>query len=99
MLACPRVAADFKAPGHLLTSPCRVAFVQPALPPPCVLLLMSGERDHTAPPALVNASYKQQDNPGVTEIEKIPGHGHALIIDSGWRETADKALAFVQRFI
>jgi len=34
----------------------------------------------------------------VTEIEKIPGHGHALIIDSGWRETADKALGFVQRF-
>ena len=63
------------------------------------LLLISGEQDHTVPPAIVNASYKQQqDNPGVTEIQKIPGHGHALIIDSGWRETADKALAFVQRF-
>jgi len=63
------------------------------------LLLISGELDHTVPPAIVNASYKQQqDNPGVTEIEKIPGHGHALTIDSGWRETADKALAFVQRF-
>ena len=48
---------------------------------------------------LVNASFKQQqDNPGVTEIEKIPGHGHALIIDSGWRDVADKALAFVKRF-
>jgi non-heme chloroperoxidase len=34
----------------------------------------------------------------VTEIEKIPGHRHALVIDSGWREAADKALAFVQRF-
>jgi non-heme chloroperoxidase len=64
------------------------------------LLLISGERDHTVPPAIVNASYKQQqDNPGVTEIETIPGHGHALVIDSGWRETADKALAFVQRFV
>ena len=63
------------------------------------MLLISGELDHTVPPAIVNASYKQQqDNPGVTEIEKIPGHGHALTIDSGWRETADKALAFVQRF-
>ena len=29
------------------------------------LLLISGERDHTVPPAIVNASYKQQqDNPG-----------------------------------
>src|SRR5215216_5150356 len=47
------------------------------------LLLISGERDHTVPPAIVNASYKQQQyNPGVTEIETIPGHGHALIIDN-----------------
>jgi non-heme chloroperoxidase len=28
----------------------------------------------------------------------MPGRGHALIIDSGWREVADTALAFVQRF-
>jgi non-heme chloroperoxidase len=64
------------------------------------LLLISGELDHTVPWAIVNASYKQQqDNPGVTEIVKIQGRGHALIIDSGWREVADTALAFVQRFI
>ena len=44
------------------------------------LLLISGELDHTVPWAIVNASYKeQQDNPGVTEIEKIPGHGHAQV--------------------
>jgi hypothetical protein len=35
----------------------------------------------------------------VTEIEKIPGRGHALIIDSGWREVADKTPAFVRRFV
>jgi non-heme chloroperoxidase len=58
------------------------------------LLLISGELDHTVPPASVNASYKQQqNNPGVTEIEKFLGRGHALIIDSGWRDVADKALA------
>ena len=34
----------------------------------------------------------------MTEIEKISGRGHALTIDSGWREVADKALAFVKRF-
>jgi hypothetical protein len=63
------------------------------------LLLISGERDHTVPWAIVNASYnQQQDNKGVIEIEKMPGRGHALIIDSGWREVADTALAFVQRF-
>jgi pimeloyl-ACP methyl ester carboxylesterase len=63
------------------------------------LLLISGERDHTVPPAIVNASYKQErHNHGVTEIETIPGRGHALTIDSGWREVADTALAFVRRF-
>jgi len=34
----------------------------------------------------------------VTEIVEIPNRGHALTIDSGWREVADTALAFVQRF-
>src|SRR4051812_10734366 len=40
------------------------------------LLLISGEMDHTVPPAIVNASYRQQrDNPDVTELESIPGVG------------------------
>jgi hypothetical protein len=34
----------------------------------------------------------------VTEIVEMPGRGHALTIDSGWREVADTALAFVRRF-
>lgn len=64
------------------------------------LLIVSGEKDHTVPWAIANASYKQQkDNPGVTEIVEIPNRGHALTIDSGWREVADKALAFVKRFV
>ena len=64
------------------------------------LLIISGEQDHTVPWALANAAYKRQkDNPGVTEIVEIPGRGHALTIDSGWREVADTALAFVQRFV
>ena len=64
------------------------------------LLIISGERDHTVPPAIANAAYKRQRrNEGVTEIVEIPGRGHALVIDSGWREVADTALAFVQRFV
>jgi non-heme chloroperoxidase len=63
------------------------------------LLIISGEKDHTVPWAIANASYKrQQHNPGVTEIVEIPDRGHALTIDSGWREVADTALAFVKRF-
>ena len=65
------------------------------------LLLIGGEKDHTVPPAVVNASYKIQEkhNTGVTEEIIIPGRGHSLTIDSGWREVADEALAFVQRFV
>ena len=51
------------------------------------------------PWAIANAAYKrQQHNPNVTEIVELPGRGHALTIDSGWREVTDTALAFVERF-
>jgi non-heme chloroperoxidase len=64
------------------------------------LLIISGEKDNTVPWAIANASYKRQKrNQGVTEIVEIPNRGHALVIDSGWREVADKALAFVKRFV
>jgi non-heme chloroperoxidase len=64
------------------------------------LLIISGEQDHTVPWAIANASYKRQKrNEGVTEIVEIKGRGHALVIDSGWREVADTALAFVRRFV
>jgi len=64
------------------------------------LLIMSGEKDNTAPWAIANASYKRQKrNQAVTEIMEMPRRGHALVIDSGWREVADTALAFVKRFV
>ena len=64
------------------------------------LLIISGEQDHTVPWAIANASYQQQEhNQGVTEIVEMKNRGHALVVDSGWREVADTALAFVKRFI
>ncbi|MUL75428.1 alpha/beta hydrolase [Mycolicibacterium sp. CBMA 226] len=63
------------------------------------LLIISGEKDNTVPWAIANASYKlQKKNANVTEIVEIPGRGHSLTIDSGWREVADTALNFVRRF-
>jgi hypothetical protein len=42
-------------------------------------LIISGEMDHTVPPALVNAAYKQQQgNEGVTEFVEIENRGHGL---------------------
>jgi non-heme chloroperoxidase len=64
------------------------------------LLIISGEKDHTVPWAIANASFKRQRrNKDVTEIVEIPDRGHALTIDNGWREVADTALGFVQRFV
>ena len=64
------------------------------------LLIIEGEKDHTVAPAIAKAAYKRQKhNEGVTEYEEVPNRGHALTIDSGWREVAEKALAFVKRFV
>jgi pimeloyl-ACP methyl ester carboxylesterase len=64
------------------------------------LLIIDGEKDHTVPWAIANASFKRQRrNEGVTEIKKIPNRGHSLTIDSGWREVAETSLAFVKRFV
>jgi len=64
------------------------------------LLIISGEKDHTVPFAIANASFKKEEkNEGVTEIVTIDGRGHALTIDSGWKAVADTALEFVKRFV
>ena len=64
------------------------------------LLIMSGEKDHTVPWAIAKASYtRQKRNDGVTEIVEMKDRGHALVIDSGWKEVAETALAFAQRFV
>ncbi len=64
------------------------------------LLVVSGEKDNTVPRAIAEASYKRQSrNDDVTEFVEIPGRGHALTIDHGWREVADTALNFIKRFV
>ena len=64
------------------------------------MLLISGQRDNTVPWAIANASFRRQGrNSAVTEITEMHGRGHSLVIDSGWREVADTALAFVQQHV
>jgi non-heme chloroperoxidase len=64
------------------------------------LLIIEGEKDHTVAPAIAKAAFKRERrNQGVTEFEQIPNRGHALTIDDGWREVAERALAFVERFV
>jgi non-heme chloroperoxidase len=64
------------------------------------LLITSGTKDHTVPPAIAKASFKrQQKNEGVTDFVSFPGRGHELVIASGWRDVAVAELAFVERFV
>ena len=63
------------------------------------LLVISGGADHTVPHAIAHAAYrKHRKNHATTEFTEIPGRGHSLVIDSGWRDVADQALAFIRRF-
>jgi non-heme chloroperoxidase len=63
------------------------------------MLIVSGEKDHTVPHSISDAIFdKQKRNEGVTEFVEIANRGHSLTIDGGWREVADTALTFVQRF-
>jgi pimeloyl-ACP methyl ester carboxylesterase len=50
------------------------------------LLIVSGEKDNTVPPAITNAIFKKQSkNSGITETVTMPNRGHALVGDHGWR--------------
>ncbi len=80
-------------------NPLSEAKLDPKNPDRGPLLIIDGEKDHTVPWAIAHASYKRQRrNSAVTEIAKIPNRCHSLTIDSGWREVAETALAFVKRF-
>ncbi len=80
-------------------NPFTEAKLDPKNPDRGPLLIIDGDNDHTVPWAIANASFKRQRrNTAVTEIAKIPDRGHSLTIDSGWREVAETALAFVKRF-
>ena len=97
-VAAPGVALMQMANANL--NPWTEAKVDTKNPDRGPLLIIDGEKDHTVPLAIAKAAYKRQKrNPGVTEITKIPNRGHSLTIDSGWREVAEKALAFVKRFV
>lgn len=63
------------------------------------MLIISGEKDHTVPPAISDAIYaKQIRNQAVTEFAEMAGRGHSLTIDHGWHEVAQRSLVFVKRF-
>lgn len=63
------------------------------------LLIISGQKDQMFPPAVADACYQRQcRNRQVTEMIEIPDRGHSITVDHGWRQAADAAFAFVERF-
>lgn len=63
------------------------------------LLIVSGEKDHTVPPSMARAAFqRQRRNLAVTELKEMAGRGHSLTIDAGWREVAEAARAFLERY-
>ena len=62
------------------------------------LLLVSGGKDHTVPDSVTRSTFKQyRHSTAVTELKQFPDRGHSLIIDNGWREVADAALAWLDK--
>jgi pimeloyl-ACP methyl ester carboxylesterase len=61
------------------------------------LLLTAGLRDRTVPPAVVRSTRKlYHRSHGITDYREFTGRGHTLTVDSGWREVADTALAWLK---
>jgi pimeloyl-ACP methyl ester carboxylesterase len=97
-VAAPGVALIQMANANL--NPFTEAKVDTKNPERGPLLIIEGDDDHTVHPAIAKAAYKRQKrNEGVTDLKTIPNRGHALTIDSGWREVAQTALDFVKRFV
>jgi non-heme chloroperoxidase len=62
------------------------------------LLLVSGQEDHTVPDVITRATFKLYgDSQATTELKQFAGRGHSLVIDDGWRDVADYALAWLER--
>lgn len=65
------------------------------------VLIVGSDGDHTAPRAMAKAAYKKQarNKAAVTEYADLPGRGHSLVVDSGWRDVADLSLEFLARTV
>jgi pimeloyl-ACP methyl ester carboxylesterase len=61
------------------------------------LLVTAGGKDHTVPPAISRATVRLYGKShAVTDLRQFPDKGHALTIDSGWREVADACLTWLK---
>lgn len=61
------------------------------------LLIIAGSKDRTVPAVVAKAAYKLYAKSGAsTDYLAFPDCGHSLVLDHGWREIADAALAWLR---
>lgn len=61
------------------------------------LLIVTGEIDHVAPPAIGRAivkKYRGSGSPAIVDYKEYAGRTHRIISQEGWQEVADDALAW-----
>jgi dipeptidyl aminopeptidase/acylaminoacyl peptidase len=62
------------------------------------LLITGGGKDHQIPEVVTRQAYQHYSGSrAVTDYHVFPNRGHSLVFDSGWREVADYALAWLTR--
>jgi non-heme chloroperoxidase len=75
-------------------SPAKLRTKSPSRGP---LLITSGGKDHTVPPAICHQTlglYRKSS--ATTDLVEFPDRGHSLTIDSGWREVCDRSLSWLK---
>jgi pimeloyl-ACP methyl ester carboxylesterase len=61
------------------------------------LLLIAGGQDHTVPAGITRSTLKlYRNSPAVTDYREFGDRGHALTVDSGWRDVADAAVTWLK---
>ena len=62
------------------------------------LLLIAGGRDHTVPEVVTRSTAKlYRHSAATTDLIELPGRGHSLTIDSGWRDVAQTCLDWLAK--
>ncbi|WP_328760391.1 alpha/beta hydrolase [Streptomyces sp. NBC_00271] len=62
------------------------------------LLLISGGEDNTVPASVVKHAFEEYyRSSAVTDYLELPGRGHSLTIDSGWRDVAAACLEWLAK--
>lgn len=73
----------------------RVDFAKPDRAP---LLLIAGEIDHVAPPAVQRALLERySEGTSLVEYKEFPGRSHRIVSQAGWEEVADFAADWAVR--